>query len=175
MNALTRGIVTLVMLSLFSVSTLAQDNPKPTKEDKRQAEEEKRSRPEIKYDKFKDETTITTPMVLVSDNLGLKVIAIYQGQTITAPRFLELIVYSLNTFTHSRDTEMILLIDDERVVLKGRADYSSYLGFIPITLHTLKRIVGAKSVEGQIESVEFKLKPEHQKAIARITAYFEGK
>jgi len=77
------------------------------------------------------------------------------------------------------ETTLIFLIDGERMrvdkVKRADVSYSGdhYLEILitPITIESLKRLGAAASVEGQLGSMEFKLKPEHQTAI-KIVGYF---
>jgi hypothetical protein len=154
----------LLLLAFFPITTHAQIS---TKQEKVSIQ--------IKYDRFRDETTVRAPLVVPSRNrlsLEILVSAVHPGREPASPKSVAFLVYSRGSFAYLSETQMILLIDGERVTLEGSSRLSSNVAFIPANLYLLKSIAEAKSVEGQISSVEFKVKPEQQRAIGRIAAYF---
>jgi len=133
----------------------------------------------IKYDRFKDETTVGISLGKIEPGWGDSVThiiaATHPGQKpqvssstkftwmITAPRI-----------PPYGKTELILLVDEARIRLEGAASSggSSRVAMIPINLDTLRRVSNANVVEGQVGKSEFKLTPEDREKIATFLKYF---
>lgn len=148
---------------------------------------QKKDAPKISYDKFKDRTRIETadlsiPLVNArGTSATLTVSASHPGTTPTPPVLgaLNFSVYSRYGFTFDVETTLILLIDGERIQIED-VDCHRFLNagpyvesaWAPVDLDTLKRIAKARTVEGQLGSVEFKIPAERQRAIAALVQYF---
>lgn len=155
---------TLYAVLITLVLCLPVTGQKPTKE----------MQIEVKYDKFKDETTISTPHLRKLGRhlfFGLTVLATHPGQSVAQPIDVVFVVGSPRSF-YSSKSDMILLIDGARVTLEGESHLSLDTAAVTASLDLLKRIAEAQSVEGQIASIDFKLKPEDQQVIGKVWAYF---
>jgi hypothetical protein len=141
---------------------------------------------QVKYDRFKDLTTVTVPAMRLTGSVlrGLMatVIGTHDGERRAAPKEVGLLFFSFSDTTQFDDEtiSLIFLVDGERInasdVKRVERSYSSgsyHEGvFAPMSAAMLKRLADAKSVEGQLGSIEFKLKPEYQAWIGEVADYF---
>jgi len=124
---------------------------------------------QVRYDKFKDVTTVTTMMgVGTVRHLSIfTVAAMREGQsTASTPRF-----YLSFSDIDDSDAKLILLIDGVRSTLTP----ASGTAIFPTDIEQLAKIGAANSVEGQVGSVEFALTPAQRAQMKRFVEYFHDK
>lgn len=127
-----------------------------------------------KYDRFSDSTTITFRLQLDGtqvDGLMLEADYVYKGQSSAGKNMLQLSLVAISPVTKTdlfgnRDEMMILLLDGRRESFPLTVSPSDHVAGLRIKTMTasgfkdfLMPIANAKTIEGRVGVVEFKLKP----------------
>jgi hypothetical protein len=142
-------------------------------------------RPAVTYDRFKDVTTIATPVLKlpVSKGKGKYLFTLWlQGHPGKKPdpatmndTMLEVICLSRKgVFTEGRETSLILLLNDKDRVPLGPSRYRKNQVGDKVVEHfwfeveddAVASMVRARTVEGQLGDAEFVLAETHRKAVA---------
>jgi hypothetical protein len=165
----------LLAVSILAVMSLATYGM-PFQADKSTKDVEAKKDIEVQYDKFKDRTTVSTTITLseVQDHLvGFSATAVREGQATASSSRFHLSIYT-SDIIDSDDAKLILLVDGVRSTLTS--PFSNPHGAVfPITIEQLTKIGAAKSVEGQMGSIEFALTPAQRAQLKRFVEYFQDK
>jgi hypothetical protein len=175
-------VICLIFLTAFAVQAQERTNEQL----KQQAKHFKNSkRFVISYDKFKDQTLIKTGPFAVSGTarymagggfIFLSAGFLFEGQVLkqSVAEFDLILEHHGNEWQFLDTTEMYLLIDGRREILKTERDASTHRGgfgsmgvtseilLVKMSPELFESISTAKSVELRAGSYETKLKEEHQ-------------
>jgi hypothetical protein len=147
-----------------------------------------KSRLEIKYDRFKDETTIRTPQMVIpgvaNEHLSFSFAAAYPGRTKTQPETVTLeFLLEAPYAQFPDDAELILLVDGQRIKLgaithvrdERRYGTTYQAGSFSATLDIITRVAHGSVIEGQLGPYEFRFLRQHMEGIRQLATYFELK
>ncbi len=187
---LKRPSLVLVVLVLVATSVFTQSSV-PKRKFKH------RGKIEIKYDKFKDQTTVslkpyyvqgTAPTLDPTAGLEIYAAFVYQGQTFSKRPdtvLFGIVSTSARDFLYEQGRGLIALVDGERVDLgqmeRIDASYKKKAIVIPdryyvetlavsVPYDAFLKLTNGKTVEMQAGRREFKLKDEHLEALRDIVS-----
>lgn len=139
------------------------------------------------YDRFKDQTAVRGERQVISGikkrdfSMSMEIVARHPGKEPVAPEDVTLIFRCVAQYAYqfSAHPTLTFIVDNERVSVEevncdGLLSPGPYqeLVFAYVPLNDLTRLAKARTVEGQLGSIEFILTPQNQKAISEVLGYF---
>ena len=158
-------LATTILILLLFVSSFSQIDTKGV---------------EVKYDKFKDKTTVTLMLevnikLVPKEDLVFGSSSSFDGKKPTSipDKFVFTFISNSKLKSYEFSNSLIILADDERIRLgnattyiSGKSEYEpSEIMIYTLSSENLKKIVGAKNVEIQLGKAEFALNENLLKAI----------
>lgn len=135
---------------------------------------------EVKYDKFKDKTTVTLMLevnikMVPKEDLVLGSSSSFDGKkpTVIPDKHVFTFISNSKLKSYGFDNSLIILADDERIpvgnattYIKGESEFEpSEIMIYSLSSNNLKKLAGAKSIEIQLGKAEFALNEKQLEAV----------